>query len=26
VLPGGLEKYAESIEHALRRLFEGKRG
>jgi hypothetical protein len=26
LLPGGLEKYAESIEHALRWLFEGKRG
>jgi hypothetical protein len=26
LLPGGREKYAESIEHALRWLFEGKRG
>ena len=26
LLPGGLEKYAESNEHALRWLFEGKRG
>jgi hypothetical protein len=26
LLPGGLEKYAQSIEHALRWLFEGKRG
>src|SRR5579863_207858 len=26
LLPDGLEKYAESIEHALRWLFEGKRG